>query len=435
MTEHVSGRDVLRRAKELYAPYRDAVAPTGQRVAIIRFRPAENDPAEWKVKLEASKVSAEQKVKSFEHLGFRADHVVMPPGTTRAQFAEALERANRDPATRAIIVQFPPPAHLQPLVQRMDPAKDIDALTKGRSPYTACATAEGICRVVEPFAQDDPLIAVVGGKGFVGQGVVTTLREQGHRLMELDAGDDLRRVRDADIVVSVTGNPGILGPDHLRPHHRLVVDSGFVPQADGTVKGDVQRAAYDIPQHLTPVPGGIGPVEMATLMERVVRREVDPDAPSWKVEPRPYLTREQLTQPSPETTRAPMAAARTAAPTSTADERQGPGRGQGAEPGRGQGSEPGRGPTSLRGAAGQRSTTGPGGAGQQPTTGRTAAGQHTPASGNPVADAARRRTGGGGSGAGGVGPTAAGPTAGPSAPARAQIPYPPKPPTPGGPGR
>ncbi|WP_051947709.1 tetrahydrofolate dehydrogenase/cyclohydrolase catalytic domain-containing protein [Streptomyces scabiei] len=433
MTEHVSGRDVLRQAKELYAPYRDAVAPTGQRVAIIRFRPAENDPAEWKVKLEASKVSAEQKVKSFEHLGFRADHVVMPPGTTRAQFAEALERANRDPATRAIIVQFPPPAHLQPLVQRMDPAKDIDALTKGRSPYTACATAEGICRVVEPFAQDDPLIAVVGSKGFVGQGVVTTLREQGHRLMELDAGDDLRRVRDADIVVSVTGNPGILGPDHLRPHHRLVVDSGFVPQADGTVKGDVQRAAYDIPQHLTPVPGGIGPVEMATLMERVVRREVDPDAPSWKVEPRPYLTREQLTQPSPETTRAPMAAARTAAPapapTSTADERQGPGQGQG------QRSEPGRGPTSLRGAAGQRSTTGPGAAGQQPTTGRTAAGQHAPASGNPIADAARRRTGGGGSGAGGVGPTAAGPTAGPSAPARPQIPNAPKPPTPGGPGR
>ncbi|WP_055539099.1 tetrahydrofolate dehydrogenase/cyclohydrolase catalytic domain-containing protein, partial [Streptomyces neyagawaensis] len=296
MTEHVSGRDVLRQAKELYEPYRNDVAPTGQRVAIIRFQPAENDPPDWKIKLEASKVSAEQKVKSFEHLGFQADHVVMPPGTTRAQFAEVLERANQDPQTRAIIVQFPPPAHLQPLVQRMDPAKDIDALTKGRSPYNACATAEGICRVVEPFAKDDPVIAVVGSKGFVGQGVVTTLREQGHRLMELDAGDDLRRVRDADIVVSVTGNPGILGPDHLRPHHRLVVDSGFVPQADGSVKGDVQREAYDIPQHLTPVPGGIGPVEMATLMERVVRREVDPDAPSWKVDPRPYLTKDQLTQ-------------------------------------------------------------------------------------------------------------------------------------------
>ncbi|MEI5523925.1 tetrahydrofolate dehydrogenase/cyclohydrolase catalytic domain-containing protein [Streptomyces brasiliscabiei] len=422
MTEHVSGRDVLRQAKELYAPYRDAVARAEQRVTIIRFQPAENDPPEWKAKLEASRVSAEQKVKSFEHLGFEANHVVMPPGTTRAQFAAVLEGANQDPANRAIIVQFPPPAHLQPLVQRMDPAKDIDALTKGRSPYTACATAEGICRVVEPFAEDDPVIAVVGSKGFVGQGVVTTLREQGHRLMELDAGDDLRRVRDADIVVSVTGNPGILGPDHLRPHHRLVVDSGFVPQADGSVQGDVQRSAYGIPQHLTPVPGGIGPVEMATLMERAVRREVDPNAPSWKVEPRPYLTKDQLTaRQTADPTREPVAATAPAAGERRGQE-QGQGQAQGPEA------------SSLRAAAGQRSSAAQEGAGQPPQARGQAAGagqQQGPASGNPIADAARCRTGGGVSGAGGVAPA----TGGPSYPARPQIPAPPKPPAPGGPGR
>ncbi|MFE7840689.1 bifunctional 5,10-methylenetetrahydrofolate dehydrogenase/5,10-methenyltetrahydrofolate cyclohydrolase [Streptomyces sp. NPDC057474] len=292
-------------------------------------------------------------------------------------------------------MQFPPPAHLQPLVQRMDPAKDIDALTKGRSPYNACATAEGICRVVEPFAKDDPVIAVVGSKGFVGQGVVTTLREQGHRLMELDAGDDLRRVRDADIVVSVTGNPGILGPDHLRPHHRLVVDSGFVPQADGSVKGDVQRSAYDIPQHLTPVPGGIGPVEMATLMERVVRREVDPAAPAWKVEPRPYQTKEQLAHGTQEPPRASVAT--------------------------GQQSQNQRQP-------GQQA---PGGqTPSQPAPGQQAPGQQPP--GNPIAQAAKLRTW---AGNGGLGPGTANPTAGPSAPARAQLPNPPKPPTQAGPSR
>ncbi|MFJ7048282.1 tetrahydrofolate dehydrogenase/cyclohydrolase catalytic domain-containing protein [Streptomyces sp. NPDC101112] len=445
MTEHVSGRDVLRQAKELYEPYRNDVAPTGQRVAIIRFQPAENDPPDWKIKLEASKVSAEQKVKSFEHLGFQADHVVMPPGTTRAQFAEVLERANQDPQTRAIIVQFPPPAHLQPLVQRMDPAKDIDALTKGRSPYNACATAEGICRVVEPFAKDDPVIAVVGSKGFVGQGVVTTLREQGHRLMELDAGDDLRRVRDADIVVSVTGNPGILGPDHLRPHHRLVVDSGFVPQADGSVKGDVQREAYDIPQHLTPVPGGIGPVEMATLMERVVRREVDPDAPSWKVDPRPYLTKDQLTQgaqePSPATVTATqpaqMAQAAQAAQGQQAAGQLGAGGSQG--PGQQASGGPTAGAQTAGGAAGPQNS-GPQASGSQAAgaqaAGSQAAGAQAAGSqvsvANPIAQAARLRTG---AGHGGVGPGTVNPTAGPSAPARAQSPVPPKPPTSGGPGR
>ncbi|SPF07230.1 tetrahydrofolate dehydrogenase/cyclohydrolase catalytic domain-containing protein [Streptomyces sp. MA5143a] len=439
MTEHVSGRDVLRQAKELYEPYRNDVAPTGRRVAIIRFQPAENDPPDWKIKLEASKVSAEQKVKSFEHLGFQADHVVMPPGTTRAQFAEVLERANQDPKTRAIIVQFPPPAHLQPLVQRMDPAKDIDALTKGRSPYNACATAEGICRVVEPFAKDDPVIAVVGSKGFVGQGVVTTLREQGHRLMELDAGDDLRRVRDADIVVSVTGNPGILGPDHLRPHHRLVVDSGFVPQADGSVKGDVQREAYDIPQHLTPVPGGIGPVEMATLMERVVRREVDPDAPSWKVDPRPYLTKDQLTQGAREPSPATVTATQPAQAAQGQQAAGQPGAGGSQGPGQQASGGPTAGARTAGGAAGPQNP-GPQASGSQAAgaqaTGSQAAGAQAAGSqafvGNPIAQAARLRTG---AGHGGVGPGTVHPTAGPSAPTRAQSPVPPKPPTPGAPGR
>lgn len=177
----------------------------------------------------------------------------------------------------------------------MDPAKDIDALLKGRSPYPACATAEGIYRVAEPFATDRPSIAVVGSKGFVGQGVVTMLRADGHDPMTLDHGDRLERVRDADIVISVTGSPGILTPDHIQPHHRVVIDSGFVPQADGSVRGDVRAEAYGIPQNLTPVPGGIGPVEMATLMERVVRQEVDPDVVSWKVTPGPYLERARFT--------------------------------------------------------------------------------------------------------------------------------------------
>ncbi|MFF8443120.1 tetrahydrofolate dehydrogenase/cyclohydrolase catalytic domain-containing protein [Streptomyces californicus] len=295
MTELVSGRDVLRQARELYAHYRPAVQPTGMKVAVIRFTPAATDPPDWRVRLEASRISAEQKIKSFEHLGFRADHVVLPPGVGRGEFREVLEGYNADPATRAIIVQFPPPRDLAPVVDGMDPAKDIDALLKGRSPYPACATAEGIYRVAEPFATDRPAIAVVGSKGFVGQGVVTMLRADGHDPMTLDHGDRLERVRDADIVISVTGSPGILTPDHIQPHHRVVIDSGFVPQADGSVRGDVRAEAYGIPQNLTPVPGGIGPVEMATLMERVVRQEVDPDVVSWKVTPGPYLERAQFT--------------------------------------------------------------------------------------------------------------------------------------------
>ncbi|MFD4739900.1 tetrahydrofolate dehydrogenase/cyclohydrolase catalytic domain-containing protein [Streptomyces virginiae] len=313
MTELVSGRDVLRQARELYAPYRETVRPRDHGVAVIRFTPAPDAPDDWRIRLEASRVSAEQKVKAFEHLGYRADHVVLPPDVDRARFAAVLDHYSQDPSTRAIIVQFPPPANLRPLVERMDPAKDIDALLKGRSPYQACATAEGIYRVAEPFARDNPTIAVVGSKGFVGQGVVGLLQENGHDPITLDYGDDLRHVREADIVISVTGNPGILGTDHIQPHHRVVIDSGFVPQADGTVLGDVRQEAYGVPQNLTPVPGGIGPVEMATLMDRIVRREVDPQAPAWQVTPGPYQPRESFTAGAAQTAGAtPTGPARTA---------------------------------------------------------------------------------------------------------------------------
>ncbi|MFI6210346.1 tetrahydrofolate dehydrogenase/cyclohydrolase catalytic domain-containing protein, partial [Streptomyces sp. NPDC051041] len=179
MTELVSGRDVLRQARELYAHYRPAVEPTGMKVAVIRFTPAADDPPDWRIRLEASRISAEQKIRSFEHLGFQADHVVLPPGVGRGDFRRVLESYNDDPATRAVIVQFPPPSNLAPLVDHMDPAKDIDALLKDRSPYRACATAEGIYRVAEPYAQDGPAIAVVGARGFVGQGVVGLLRQNG----------------------------------------------------------------------------------------------------------------------------------------------------------------------------------------------------------------------------------------------------------------
>jgi methylenetetrahydrofolate dehydrogenase (NADP+)/methenyltetrahydrofolate cyclohydrolase len=126
-------------------------------------------------------------------------------------------------------------------------------------------------------------VAVVGSRGFVGQGVTRLLRAQGLDVIGLDIGDDLGRVRDANIVVSATGSPGVLGPGHLHPDHRLVIDTGFVPQPNGSVTGDIRPEAYSIPQRITPVPGGIGPVEMAVLLERVLIKEAAPSLPHWQI--------------------------------------------------------------------------------------------------------------------------------------------------------
>jgi methylenetetrahydrofolate dehydrogenase (NADP+)/methenyltetrahydrofolate cyclohydrolase len=127
------------------------------------------------------------------------------------------------------------------------------------------------------------LVAVVGGRGFVGNGVVRLLEDSKIKCLTLDLGDDLRRTLDADLVVSATGVPEILSETHLKPEHRLVVDAGFIPIANKIILGDVKRSAYSIPQNITPVPGGVGPLQMAILLERLIKITLEINAPQWNL--------------------------------------------------------------------------------------------------------------------------------------------------------
>ncbi|MFF9870126.1 tetrahydrofolate dehydrogenase/cyclohydrolase catalytic domain-containing protein [Streptomyces sp. NPDC013953] len=291
----LSGRAVLSQVREELARYHPVIAPQNLRVAVLRFEPGPEDPQAWRLRMEASRISAEQKVRAFTHLGFAVDHVVLPPTVSPAEFAARLDAANADPAVSAVIIQFPPPARLAALVHRLNPAKDIDGLLDERSLQRACATADGITRIVAPFAEG-ATVAVIGARGFVGSGVVRLLADRQIATLPLDQGDDLRRAARADIVVSTAGIPHLLTPNHIRPHHRVVVDSGFSPRPDGTVAGDISPQAATLPQHITPVPGGVGPVEMAVLMERIVRQVADPALKSWTIPPVPYLGRAAAAQ-------------------------------------------------------------------------------------------------------------------------------------------
>ncbi len=290
-TRHLVGRQVLQSIRAELAQYHDRIAASNKRISIIRFAVGPSDSPLWRQRMEASRISAGQKAKAFAFLGYHVDEYVLLGSTSAAEYAALIDSCSADPAISAVIVNLPPPPHLASVVQRLDPGKDIDGLLGERSRQQSCATADGIARVVRAFAHDDPRIAVVGGNGFVGRGVVRLLRHEGRRVLGLDAQDDLTRARSADIVVSAVGNPHLLTDEHIRPHHRLVVDSGFLPRHDGSIAGDIAPSAWQVPQYITPVPGGIGPVEMAVLMERMVRLDVDPTRESWTVPQVPYLRR------------------------------------------------------------------------------------------------------------------------------------------------
>jgi methylenetetrahydrofolate dehydrogenase (NADP+)/methenyltetrahydrofolate cyclohydrolase len=296
-TTLVSSTQILRTVREDLARHRTRIQPHQRQVTIVRFETGASDPPQWRWRMEACRISAEQKVRVFEHLGFVVQHLALAAQTSRHEFAAVMRARNQDSATAAVIVQLPVPGRLRPLVGLLDPVKDLDGLLKGRSPQVGCATAEGICRLVAPFADPGAVVAVVGARGFVGGDVVRLLSAAGRRVTELDVADDLRRVADADIVISTAGSPHLLTGDHLRAHHRLVVDAGFSPRPGAVVFGDVHPQAVTIPQYLTPVPGGVGPVEMAVLMEPIVRQEIDPGLAAWRLPALPYRHRAPTTTP------------------------------------------------------------------------------------------------------------------------------------------
>ncbi|MGE0346584.1 MAG: tetrahydrofolate dehydrogenase/cyclohydrolase catalytic domain-containing protein [Gemmatimonadales bacterium] len=282
----VPGRQILTEVIEAYQPYQPAITALQARVVVVRFEPSSDADHQWTARMDASRISAEQKTRTFNRLGAHVDNLIVSDRVSYPAMRDQLAAANADPAVAAVIVQAPPPAHLQDLVlDELAPEKDIDALT-ARSQRPACATADGITRVAAPFLDDGATVAVVGARGFVGSGVVTLLQRAGHTPLELDLGDDLRQVRDVDVVISTTGRAGLLTAEHLHAGHRLVVDSGFVPHPSGPI-GDVHPGAAGLPQTITPVPGGIGPVEMAILAERLTTQLVAPDLASWRYLGRP----------------------------------------------------------------------------------------------------------------------------------------------------
>ena len=256
-------------------------------VKVIRFEVPENenDP-DWS-KLKASEVSANQKNLTFKDLGLLPEIKIFPRTIDRKTFVDYIEAQNTDESVFGIIVQLPAPAHLQGDIKRISPKKDLDALSLEKERrFNVPATSEGVVRVVLPFVQSGQTVAVIGGRGFVGSGVIKLLKENGVTVGIFDEGDDLTQVKAYDIVVSAVGKPRVVKSEYLKPEHILVVDTGFIPETEkGGLKviGDVEERAQEIPQHITPVPGGTGPIEMAALMERAARL-LGVEVKSWRVE-------------------------------------------------------------------------------------------------------------------------------------------------------
>lgn len=210
----------------------------------------------------------------------------LPADITQAQLDETIDELNANPECTGYIVQLPLPKHLDEnaALERIDPAKDADGLhptnlgrlVLGKEAALPC-TPRGIVHLLRRF---DVSIAgahvVVIGRGVtVGRpmGLLLTRRSENATVTLCHTGTrDLPALtRQADIIIAAVGVPHMVTADMVKPG-AAVVDVG-VSRVDGKLTGDVAPDVWDVAGHVSPNPGGVGPLTRAFLLTNVVEAE------------------------------------------------------------------------------------------------------------------------------------------------------------------
>ncbi|URL56922.1 bifunctional methylenetetrahydrofolate dehydrogenase/methenyltetrahydrofolate cyclohydrolase FolD [Luteibacter flocculans] len=231
----------------------------------------------------ASAVYVKNKRRACQQVGFESFGYDLPASTTQDELFALIDRLNADPAVHGILVQSPLPEHIDEdaLVDRIDPGKDVDgfqAVNVGRLALRRFGlrpcTPKGVMTLLGHT--DYPVrgrhAVIVGVSNHVGRPLALELLIAGstvtccHKFTQDLAGF----VGQADILVVAAGKPGLVKGEWIKPG-AVVVDVGINRLEDGRLVGDVEfAAAAERASWITPVPGGVGPMTVATLMENTL---------------------------------------------------------------------------------------------------------------------------------------------------------------------
>ena len=231
----------------------------------------------------ASQVYVRHKIKACEEVGIRSLSHRLPATTAEEELLGLIDRLNADPQVHGILVQLPLPPHInvQRVLGRILPGKDVDGfhpenlgrLAAGFPALRPC-TPKGCMRLLASAHVDcrGKLALVVGASTIVGRPMaLELLRAEATVMVAHKLTRDLPAlVRQADILVVATGVPGLIRGEWIKPG-AVVVDVGINRLPDGSLTGDVQfeearaRAGW-----ITPVPGGVGPMTIACLLENTL---------------------------------------------------------------------------------------------------------------------------------------------------------------------
>lgn len=231
-----------------------------------------NDPA--------SKIYVSNKKKTALELGFQSVVIEMPENTPEKVLLEKIEELNKNKEVNAILVQLPLPAHIstERVIETVSPEKDVDCfhpfntgkIAQNARPFVYPCTPKGIIRLLEeykiPVAGKNAV--VIGRSNIVGRPVaamltnldatVTICHSKTQNLSEI--------TKNADILISAAGSRGLVTADMVKDG-AAVFDVGMNRDENGKLAGDVDfEAVKEKASFITPVPGGVGPMTICTLM-------------------------------------------------------------------------------------------------------------------------------------------------------------------------
>jgi len=232
----------------------------------------------------ASQVYVRNKRRTTEAVGMRSFAFDPPAAVAEADLLALIDRLNADPAVDGILVQLPLPPQIDParVIERIDPAKDVDGFhpyNVGRlvlkMPTLRPCTPFGCMRLLAETGESlvGKHAVVIGQSNIVGRPMALELLMARCTVTIChSATRDLPGlVRQADIVVAAVGKARMVQGDWIKPG-AIVVDVGMNRLDDGSLAGDVDFAtARERASWITPVPGGVGPMTVATLLQNTLR--------------------------------------------------------------------------------------------------------------------------------------------------------------------
>ena len=231
----------------------------------------------------ASLVYVRNKGKACAEVGINSIEIALPEDVSEAELLERIEALNADPTVHGILVQLPLPAHINQdaIIEAISPKKDVDAfhpenvgrIMIGNYSLLPCTPA-GVIDLLDYYniSVSGKKCVVLGRSNIVGKPMAHLLLERNGTVTVCHSRTQNLEdeIKSADILVVAIGRAEFVKGHMIKPG-AVVIDVGINRCEDGKLRGDVEYAtAFDVASYITPVPGGVGPMTITTLLKNTL---------------------------------------------------------------------------------------------------------------------------------------------------------------------